>query len=89
MGKVLRRDELEMMAHTIKTKDGKIWANLHDGRFILRESTRWKKPVIRTSSNLYNQVDCVVSNELLVAKRDPESNILKHLDKPTVVKVLL
>ena len=58
MGKVLRREELEILAHTVKTKDDKIWVNLYDGRFILRESIDWKKPVIRKTHNLYHQIEC-------------------------------
>ncbi len=89
MGKVLRRDQLEALAHTVKTKDGKIWANLYDGRFVLRESIDWKKPVIRKTHNLYHQIECVISKEKLIAKRDSKLELLRHLDNPKTVKCLL
>ncbi|MDT2840923.1 hypothetical protein [Vagococcus carniphilus] len=89
MGKVLRREELEKLAHTVKTKDDKIWVNLYDGRFILRESIDWKKPVIRKTHNIYHQVECVISKEMLVARRDPILDLLEKLDKPKAVKTLL
>lgn len=89
MNERFKQIDLETEANTVKTQDNKIWVNMFDGHFVLKESLNWRHPIVRSSRYLYKRVRCVMRQGDIIARRDASINGLTRLKSPKKIKNMM
>lgn len=78
-GAVVSFSEIESKSHTVMTFNNDIWVNLHDGRFILRNSLHTPANKIVSGLSLFDSIRTMTIDNQLVAKRTKPRDKLRYL----------